>query len=99
MHNDAHETTEALQPHSWPKILVLPSKSCQCKHLTLSTSQRHSSLVIDEFKLLEHLTVQSSGYFQGFAELGDFMPANQKNELCDHGLVVIFNHWKVRVHR
>ncbi|XP_064474601.1 uncharacterized protein LOC135388758 [Ornithodoros turicata] len=52
--------------------------------------QRHGGLVIDELKLSEHLNVQSSGLIQGFVDLGTFTPKNQRNELCDHGLIVLF---------
>ncbi|XP_064478745.1 uncharacterized protein LOC135392046 [Ornithodoros turicata] len=60
------------------------------KTKTMDTFQRHGGLVIDELKLSEHLTVQSFGHIQGFVDMGEFTPPDQKNELCDHGLVVLF---------
>lgn len=51
---------------------------------------RHGGLVIDETKVSEHLDVQSSGYVQGFVVLSMFSPRDQQEQLCDHGLVIVF---------
>ncbi|KAH7985485.1 hypothetical protein HPB49_026400 [Dermacentor silvarum] len=52
--------------------------------------RRHGGLVIDEIKLSEHLNVKSAGHIEGFVDLGDHTPADQKNVLADHGMVVLF---------
>ncbi|KAH7940736.1 hypothetical protein HPB49_005056 [Dermacentor silvarum] len=51
---------------------------------------RHGGLVIDEIKLSEHLNVKSAGHIEGFVDLGNHTPADQKNVLADHGMVVLF---------
>ncbi|KAG0417698.1 hypothetical protein HPB47_005403 [Ixodes persulcatus] len=51
---------------------------------------RHGIIAFDEMKLSEHIDVKSSGYLEGFADLGQFGEENSSEELADHGLVVVF---------
>ncbi|KAH7940453.1 hypothetical protein HPB49_000317 [Dermacentor silvarum] len=60
------------------------------KSKTMDAYSRHGGLVIDEIKLSEHLNVKSAGHIEGFVDLGDHTPADQKNVLADHGMVVLF---------
>ncbi|KAM7281357.1 uncharacterized protein ISCGN_006283 [Ixodes scapularis] len=50
----------------------------------------HGGLVIDELKLSEHLDVKSNGGIEGFVDLGEQSPSDQKGILADHGMVVLF---------
>ncbi|KAH7978911.1 hypothetical protein HPB49_007340 [Dermacentor silvarum] len=60
------------------------------KSKTMDVYSRHGGLVIDEIKLSEHLNVKSAGHIERFVDLGDHTPADQKNVLADHGMVVLF---------
>ncbi|KAM7289294.1 hypothetical protein ISCGN_029425 [Ixodes scapularis] len=52
--------------------------------------QRHGGLLIYEMKLSENLKVTSSGFIEGFVDLGAYTSVDQSTETCDHGLVVLF---------
>ncbi|KAM7289328.1 uncharacterized protein ISCGN_029458 [Ixodes scapularis] len=56
----------------------------------------HGGLVIDELKLSEHLDVKSNGGIEGFVDLGEQSPSDQKGILADHGMVVLFQPFTVR---
>ncbi|KAH7978074.1 hypothetical protein HPB49_004425 [Dermacentor silvarum] len=60
------------------------------KSKTMDVYSRHGGLVIDEIKLSEHLNVKSAGHVEGFVDLGDHTPADQKIVLADQGMVVLF---------
>ncbi|XP_077519810.1 uncharacterized protein LOC144129529 [Amblyomma americanum] len=60
------------------------------KTKTMDAYSRHGGLVIDEIKLSEHLNVKSAGDIEGFVDLGGHTPADQKNVLADHGMIVLF---------
>ncbi|XP_077527944.1 uncharacterized protein LOC144139488 isoform X1 [Haemaphysalis longicornis] len=59
------------------------------KTKTMDFYSRHGGLLIDEIKLSEHLTVKSAGDIEGFVDLGDHTPADQKNVLADHGMIML----------
>lgn len=48
------------------------------------------TLLIDEIKLSENLSVESNGTIEGFVDLGKFTPESEHSMTCDHGLIVIF---------
>ncbi|KAH6931816.1 hypothetical protein HPB50_000881 [Hyalomma asiaticum] len=52
--------------------------------------QRHGGILIDEMKLSESLKVTSSGFIEGFVDLGKYTPLDQSTQTCDHGLVVLY---------
>ncbi|KAG0431737.1 hypothetical protein HPB47_021512 [Ixodes persulcatus] len=60
------------------------------KTKTMDAFQRHGGLLIDEMKLSENLKVTSSGFIEGFVDLGAYTSVDQSTETCDHGLVVLF---------
>lgn len=57
---------------------------------TMDVYSRHGGLIIDEIKLSEHLSVKSAGDIEGFVVLRDHTPADHKNMLADHGMIVLF---------
>ncbi|KAH7934303.1 hypothetical protein HPB49_024750 [Dermacentor silvarum] len=50
----------------------------------------HGGIVFDEMKLSEHLDVKSNGELEGFVDLAQFTSESQKEQLSDHGMVVLF---------
>ncbi|XP_040076523.1 uncharacterized protein LOC115310148 isoform X4 [Ixodes scapularis] len=50
----------------------------------------HGGIVFDEMKISEHLDVKSTGDLEGFVDLAQFTPESQKGQVCDHGMVVLF---------
>ncbi|KAH7933874.1 hypothetical protein HPB49_018592 [Dermacentor silvarum] len=52
--------------------------------------QRHGGLLIDEMKLSESLKVTSSGFIEGFVDLGKYTSLDQSTQTCDNGLVVLY---------
>ncbi|KAH7951103.1 hypothetical protein HPB52_004734 [Rhipicephalus sanguineus] len=47
-------------------------------------------IVFDEMKLSDHLDVKSNGELEGFVDLAQFTSESQKEQLSDHGMVVLF---------
>lgn len=60
------------------------------KTKTIDEFQRHGGLLIDEMKLSESLKVTSSGFIEGFVDLGKYTSLDQSTQTCDHGLVVLY---------
>ncbi|KAH6948905.1 hypothetical protein HPB50_026882 [Hyalomma asiaticum] len=56
----------------------------------MDPSQCHGGLLFDEMKLSENLSLASNGKIEGFVDLGEFTPEDQRMLTCDHGLVVMF---------
>ncbi|KAH7981059.1 hypothetical protein HPB49_021215 [Dermacentor silvarum] len=52
--------------------------------------KKHGGLLVDELKLLEHLSVKQSGQIEGFVDLGEFTTAADKTMHSDHGMVILF---------
>ncbi|KAH6928006.1 hypothetical protein HPB50_010564 [Hyalomma asiaticum] len=53
-------------------------------------SRCHGGLLFDEMKLPENLSLASNGKIEGFVDLGEFTPEDQRMLTCGHGLVVMF---------
>lgn len=47
-------------------------------------------ILVDEMKLSEHLDVRQSGDIQGFVDLGEFTTTSHNHDLCNHGMVILF---------
>lgn len=64
-------------------------KQLKVKAAELVAYKKHSSLVIDELKLSEHLPVKIPGAVEGFVDLGPFTPAKDKSPPPDHRTVIL----------
>lgn len=60
------------------------------KTKTMDVHSHHGGLAIDKIIFLEYPSVKSAGDIEGFIDLGDCTPADQKNLLADHGMIVLF---------
>ncbi|KAH7944639.1 hypothetical protein HPB52_022965 [Rhipicephalus sanguineus] len=63
----------------------------------MGTFSRHGGLLLDEIKLSEHLNGEAAGDIEGFADLRDYTTSEHKNVLADHGLVVLFEPYTVKL--
>lgn len=69
------------------------------KTKTMDPSQCHGGLLFDEMKLSENLSLASNGKIEGFVDLGEFTPEDQRMLTCDHGLVVMFQPFSGKWHQ
>lgn len=57
----------------------------------MSAADRRGVILLDEMKLSKNVKFESStGLFHGFLELGKHTPEEQKDQLGDHALVVMY---------
>lgn len=65
------------------------------KTSSMETSEKHGNLLFDELKLSENLQMDSSGVVQGYVDYGqELTPDSQMNQICNHGLVLLFQPFK-----
>lgn len=57
---------------------------------TMDEFHLHGGLIVDEMKLSEHLSVSSAGHIDGFVDLGPFTSDEDKHNVSDHGMVIMF---------
>ncbi|XP_067126884.1 uncharacterized protein [Centruroides vittatus] len=56
----------------------------------LDSYSKHGNLLFDEIKLSEGLQIKQNGYIQGFVHCGSFTTKEMKEQMCGHGLVLLF---------